>query len=212
MELINYLNKYFYTKQALLDVAKISEQELLNFQYQGVMPLCSYKLNLNLKCDSFLGEHSQEQVIEYYAMGYASWLGIIQSLVTREKIYSVFVKRYKTTIEQLREQGHCSDNAKITTDIDQHLKEEWGHFLSGTYGLCTKSGLPEDIAAKEFAILEINEITEESELNIAPLTQLTNAINLLDSASALFAPHERPTSSRHRLVNEMRRKYRLKNQ
>lgn len=210
MELIKYLNAYFYTKQQLLDVAKISKQELLNFQYQGVMPLCSYKLNLNTKCDSFLGEHSQEQEIEYYAKGYASWLGIIQSLGTTESIYEVFVKRYKSSIDYLKEQGHCSNNPKISTNIDQHIEQEWEHFLSGTYGLCTQSGLPEDIAAKEFSILEINEITEESELGIAQLNQLTKAINLLDSASALFAPHERLASSRHRLVNEMRRKYRLK--
>ncbi len=46
-------------------------------------------------------------------------------------------------------------------------------------------------------------------LNEEQLNRLTNAVNLLDASSALFAPHERLTSSRHRLVNEVRRKFRL---
>ncbi|MFC3646483.1 DUF6058 family natural product biosynthesis protein [Planctobacterium marinum] len=36
------------------------------------------------------------------------------------------------------------------------------------------------------------------------------AVNLLDKSSSLFAPHERLSSSRFRLVNETRCKYKLK--
>ncbi len=53
------------------------------------------------------------------------------------------------------------------------------------------------------------ELSEQTALNEAQLNQLTNAVNLLDCASSMFAPHERLKSSRHRLVNEIRRKYRL---
>ncbi|MCJ8295556.1 MAG: DUF6058 family natural product biosynthesis protein, partial [Colwellia sp.] len=90
-----------------------------------------------------------------------------------------------------------------------HINEEWYLFLSGIYGLCTKTGLPEDIAAKEFSILEINELSELDDLTDQQINKLTVAVNLLDSASSLFAPHERLRSSRHRLVNEVRRKYQL---
>ncbi len=89
----------------------------------------------------------------------------------------------------------------MTTELNQHIKEEWSHFINGVYGLYTKSGLPEDIAAKELS--ELNELTSDE------MTKLTLAVNLLDKASSLFAPHERLRSSRHRLVNETRRKYRL---
>ncbi|WP_241210137.1 DUF6058 family natural product biosynthesis protein [Vibrio splendidus] len=34
--------------------------------------------------------------------------------------------------------------------------------------------------------------------------------NLLDSVSSLFAPHEKLKSSRHRLVDEVRCKYKLR--
>ncbi len=210
MELINYLSRYFLTKQELLVAAKITEQELSHYQKLEVMPKCSYKLQLNVASTSFFGLHNKEQEVEYYAKGYISWLAIVQSLNDAQSIYSLFETRYKTAIEQLRLQGHDSKNDKINASLDLHIKEEWQHFLDGIYGLCTKSGLPEDIAAKEFSILEINELTaktESAELTEQQLSQLTRAVNLLDSASAFFAPHERLNSSRHRLVDEVRRKY-----
>jgi hypothetical protein len=210
VELIKYLNKYFFTKQELLDITKITEQDFSKYQENGVMPKCSYKLSLNIKSDSFFGLHDDEQEIEYYAKGYSSWLAIIQSLNSTKEVYSVFASRYKMAIESLKGQGYSSNNSKVSSEINEHIKEEWSHFLNGIYGLCTKSGLPEDIAAKEFSILVINELSENNTLTPEQLNKLDLAVELLDSASSLFAPHERLKSSRHRLVNEVRRKYQLK--
>lgn len=209
MELIKYLNEHFVTKQELLDNSKVTEHELLKYQAERLMPTCSYRLTLNLKSESSLGLHDEEQQIEYYAKGYCSWLAIIQSLNSAEIIYSVFANRYKEAVERLKAGGHCSSSININSGIDKHIKQEWDHFLQGTYGLCTKSGLPEDIAAKEFSILEINELSKTKELSSEQINSLTLAVNLLDSASSLFAPHERLQSSRHRLVNEIRQKYKL---
>ena len=55
MELIKYLNEHFLTKQELLDMTKVTEQDCLKYQKQRVMPKCSYKLSLNIHCDSFFG-------------------------------------------------------------------------------------------------------------------------------------------------------------
>jgi hypothetical protein len=209
MELINYLNEHFFTKQQLLDVAKISPLDLLSYQQQGLMPKCAYQLSLQLQSDSFFGLHNEEQTIEYYAKGYASWLGIIQSSNSAGAVFEVFATRYKMALERLKQQGHWTSNPKVNAELDAHIKQEWGHFLDGIYGLCTQSGLPEDIAAKELAILEINEWLEEGELTQAQISQLRLAVNLLDSASSLFAPHERLKSSRQRLINEVRRQYKL---
>lgn len=209
MKLIKYLNDHFITKQDLLEITKVTEADFSKFQENRVMPKCSYRLNLNLRSDSFLGLHTNEEEIEYYAIGYSSWLALIQTLASTEAIYSVFVNRYKSALEQLKHRGHNSNDPKITSELNDHLKDEWGHFLDGTYGLCTKSGLPEDIAAKELSILEINELSSLEELSLKQMEKLKAAVNLLDSASSLFAPHERLKSSRHRLINEIRRKYKL---
>jgi uncharacterized small protein (DUF1192 family) len=207
--LINYLKDNFLTLQALLDWVKIDESELRQYQDANIMPKASYRLTVDLNCDSFFGPHKESQILEYYAKGYASWLGMIKSLKDERLIYGEFARRYRDAIALLQSQGHSSANPKMSSALPQHIEAEWGHFIQGIYGLCTRSGLPEDIAAKELAIVQITELTEKGALNTDELERLTRAVNLLDTASAHFAPHERVKSSRHRLVDDIRRAYRL---
>ncbi|ATD01511.1 DUF6058 family natural product biosynthesis protein [Pseudoalteromonas spongiae] len=209
MELINYLNEHFYTKQQLLELSKIPESVFEQWQSNGLMPKCSYKLALNVESDSFFGIHAEAHTVEYYAKGYTAWLGNLQSISDERSAYDLFSRRYQNAIAELKAQGFASQNSKVNDGLSQHIESEWQHFQNGIYGLCTQSGLPEDIAAKEFAIVIINELTEQENLTNAQLTQLDQAVNLLDGASALFAPHERNNSSRHRLVDKVRRKYQL---
>jgi hypothetical protein len=64
-------------------------------------------------------------------------------------------------------------------------------------------------AAKEFAITQINELTEHASLSSDEVGKLQTAVNLLDTANSAFAAPERLKSSRQRLVNEVRRLYQL---
>lgn len=209
MDLIKYLNDNFYTRQELLDVSKITELQFSDFQKQSVMPACSYKLKLNLISDSFFGEHTQSDDIEYYAKGYVAWLGSLQVLSNTKDAYSLFSDRYKIKIKQLNNDGFVSKDTKLNQALDLHIQEEWGHFLNGIYGLCTKSGLPEDIASKEVAITLINALIVKDKLSKDETIELKKAVTLLDNASSFFAPHEREKSSRHRLIDEVRRQYKL---
>ena len=209
MDLIRYLDSHFLTKAELLDKSKLKESELRAFQQLNLMPKCSYQLALSYQCDSFFGEHSEQHKTEYYAKGYTSWIGILKSLKEPQNVYAIFSQRYKDTITSLKEAGFNTKEEKLNAKLDLHIEEEWQHFLSGIYGLCTKSGLPEDIATKELAIAIINETTSLNEEDI-DLKHLESAVNLLDEASSLFAPHERLRSSRHRLIDDVRRQFRLK--
>lgn len=209
LELLSYLKDNFYDKQTLLAKAQISETELLQLQQKQLMPKASYKLELAVNSHSFFGTHLQTEHLEYYAKGYASWLSLIQDLKSKSKVYQAFYSRYSDRIKQLKAQGHQSNANKVNEGLEQHIAEEWQHFLAGTYGLCTKSGLPEDIANKELAILEIEQLTNITELTEQDLKRLTKAVNLLDEASALFAPHERAASSRRRLIDNVREQYKL---
>ncbi|MBV1910467.1 MAG: hypothetical protein KUG78_14280 [Kangiellaceae bacterium] len=209
MELIKYLNENFYTKQQLLDVAKVTKSEFDDFVKQGVMPCCSYNLKVDVLSDSFFGEHKEVKSIEYFAKGYTSWLGLLQALGNKKEAYSIFSTRYKTQLDHLGEKGFISNDPKVNSAIGSHIETEWEHFIKGVYGLCTKSGLPEDIASKELAILIIDGFINRESLNSSEETELTNAVNLLDLSSSLFAPHERKRSSRHRLIDEVRRKFKL---
>jgi hypothetical protein len=95
---------------------------------------------------------------------------------------------------------------------DAHIGAEWRHFLDGTYGLCTRSGLPEDIAAKEAAITLIRALTASGTpqgLDEEARGRLAAAVGLLDRASAPFAPHELARRSRRRYVDEVKKAWAL---
>ncbi|WP_448548491.1 DUF6058 family natural product biosynthesis protein [Thalassotalea fusca] len=209
MHLWKYLTHNFYTKEALLANTKISASELEQWQAQGLAPKASYKISMNVECDSFFGVHQAQESQEFYAKGYTSWLAIVQSNPNETACYANFYQRYLATLDRLSTAGHSTEKAELNECIDAHVKNEWGHFLNGIYGLCTKSGLPEDIAAKELAIAEISELLDYQEKDQQVFERLEKAVNLLDSASAEFAPHERARSSRFRLIDEVRREYGL---
>lgn len=226
MELIKYLSEHCYTKEALLSVSKVTAAQLKTYQELGVMPKSSYKLMVSVSCDSFFGAHEETQKVEYYAKGYASWLGVLQALFEghvqktpqesqlKKEAYGIFYRRYKAELDRLKSLGYVCDEPKLNAGLDEYIEEVWAHFIEGIYGLCTQSGLPEDIAAKAVAIFEINQLSEASEFSVGALSEaklkaLENSVNLLDASSALFAPHERLRSSRHRLVDEIRRQFKL---
>ncbi|MFT5758389.1 MAG: hypothetical protein ACI9LM_003130 [Alteromonadaceae bacterium] len=208
MQLINYLNAHFHTEYTLLKLSNTSAEELLNLQTQQLMPTCSYQLNQSVTCHSFFGGYDAQKHTQYYAKGYVEWLKIIKNS-SPENAFSIFLKRYQKQLNQLKTQGLSCEDDKLNNKLNDHIKSEWQHFLNGTYGLCTRSGLPEDIANKELAILEINRLISLDPLSTEQLQKLNEVVNLLDKSSALFAPHERIKSSRYRLIDQVREKYQL---
>ncbi|NHZ82758.1 hypothetical protein F2P44_26270 [Massilia sp. CCM 8695] len=212
MELIRYLSDGFFTQQQLLAVSGIDAEELAALQRRAMMPRPSYRLRLDVSCDSFFGQHEEHKQMDYYARGYASWIGLLQSLGADSDAFRVFAERYRARLTQLKAAGLCTDNPKLGTGLDEHLREEWRYFLDGSYGVCTKTGLPEDVASKELATMIIREIIGKpagQALSTRDRICLTLAVDLLDTASSQFAPHERERSSRHSLIDEVRKTYQL---
>lgn len=207
MSLTNYLNGNFYCREELLDLGQISQTELEEFQRSNVMPVASYSLVQDIKCDSFFGHYAEQHFTEYYAKGYLLWLRSLISMSCLKEVYSLFCERYRNQLLELDRRGFSCNSPKFNQDLKQHLLIEWGHFLDGTYGLCTVSGLPEDIAAKELAAVIIEELTLLPERTNEQRVSLKNAVQLLDTSSAPFAPHERARSSRRRLVDNVRSVY-----
>ena len=212
MDLIRYLSDSYFTEEQLLAVSGIDPDELAALQQRAMMPQASYRLRIDVHCDSFFGAHQEHKQLVYYAKGYASWIGLLQSLDGESDALRVFAERYRARLTQLKAAGLCTDNPKLNAALDQHLIEEWRHFLEGTYGVCTKTGLPEDIASKELATTIIREIIGkpvEQVLSTRDRVCLTLAVDLLDTASGQFAPHEKERSSRNLLIDEVRKTYQL---
>ncbi len=210
MELIRYLHEHFFSEQQLLAVSGIDLAELAGLQARAMMPQASYRVGMEVRCESYFGPHSEQANMAYYAKGYASWIGLLQSLGSQADALRIFSERYQSRLRQLVQAGMCTKNPQFHAGLQQHLGEEWGHFLAGTYGLCTKTGLPEDIAAKSLSSVIIEEIIanrSEQALTAHDRVCLTLAVDLLDTVSARFAPHERSRSSRQRLIDDVRQTY-----
>jgi len=195
MELIRYLEANYLSEEQLLSASGLHAAELADLQARKLMPQPSYTLQLDIACDSYFGAHAEQAGTRYYAQGYVAWTGTVRALAHEEDGFRVFAGRYLARLEALGGAAHRPD-----------LREEWRHFLSGTYGLCTRSGLPEDIAAKELAAATIRSLSAHgvAELEDTQRERLLAAIDLLDLASSAFAPHERTRSSRHSLVDTLR--------
>jgi hypothetical protein len=206
MELIQYLNEHFFTCEQLLARSGIDARDLEDWQARRMMPRASYRLRLQIGCDSFFGPHMEEHALDYFAKGYVEWIATLRSLPNEDAAREEFARRYR---ERLGRAGIAPNSASLSSD--EHIAAEWRHFLDGTYGLCTVTGLPEDIAAKEVAIAVIREMDVENyrALDENSRVRLRQAVDLLDTASAPFAPHEAARSSRRRYVDDMRKAYDL---
>ena len=209
MKLLHYLDQNLYTLEQVLDLSNIEISDFRRLQAQRMMPKYSYELSLNLTCHSYFGEHQESCDVEYYAKGYVKWLVDISNKHTEEQAFSLFEKRYRQQLSTLNSMGYRSHIDEFNSELSTLITEQWKHFISGIYGLCTKSGLPEDIATKEIAITIIESLDAQKVLSVEDRQHLRNAINLLDQASSLFAPHERLRSSRYSLVDQVRKKYDL---
>lgn len=200
MELIDYLTTHFLTRAQLLAACATDDAHLDAFTRAGAMPAPSYRTRVRIDCTSFFGAHAQDHVVDWYARGYAEWLRML--LDGAGEPYALFAARYRAALDALP-LFRAVPAPELAADA--HLRSEWRHFLDGTYGLCTRTGLPADIAAKELAIRVIRALTEESPPSGSRgRDHLAAAIDLLDRAASPFAPHERPRSSRARYVDALR--------
>jgi hypothetical protein len=205
MDLLSYLNQHFYTKTQLLEKSQISAVDFNQYQQKAMMPSASYLLSI--KCDSFFGEHNEAQASEFFPKAYVSWLTDLTAMPDAQTAFEVFSSGYKSQLQKLNDFGLYSVDDKFNKNLNNHIKQEWQHFLKGTYGVCTQSGLVEDIATKELSTSNINELISNKELSGQKRKQLQISIDLLDSATSLFAPHERQNSSRVKLIEYVKNSY-----
>ncbi|WP_322400705.1 DUF6058 family natural product biosynthesis protein [Massilia luteola] len=200
MELIAYLHTHFLTRAQLLAACAADGARLDAFTAAGTMPAPSYRLKVRIDCTSYFGAHAADHATDWYARGYVDWLCML--LDGSADPYALFAARYRAALDA---QPLYRTIPAAALAAEPHLRSEWTHFIAGTYGLCTRSGLPEDVAAKELAIHVIRASTDgDRPLDGAELERLAAAVDLLDRASSPFAPHERSRSSRARYVDALR--------
>ncbi|MEM9103037.1 MAG: DUF6058 family natural product biosynthesis protein [Pseudomonadota bacterium] len=210
INLFKYLSSNFLTFDELIKISSSSQELIEDLIDKKKMPKASYTLHLNSQCHSFFGENHTQESILFFAKGYTYWLGLLQNKTFDAKQY--FKQEYIHELSELEKIFGAIEMEKYSVSLNAHLEQEWEHFLAGIYGLCTRSGLPREIARKEYAIDKIKKLTDDGKqlvLNTGDKQELSRAIKLLDEVSALFAHHEIDKSSREKYINVMRKQYGL---
>lgn len=208
MSLLTYLFEHFYGEEQLVQRAGISQKQLQLWQSQALVPLPAYRVMCKVSCESFFGEYQEQQSLSFYAKGTIDWLQQVAKLSDADQAYAIFKSEYQQVLDKLTNVfGHEFFNT-INLD-DDHITSQWQHFLNGTYGLCTKSGLAHDIATKEVCLGVIKALFKKVSLDEHQRKRLKDAVAMLDQASAYFAPHERAKSSRCHYIEAA---YKLLNQ
>lgn len=196
LPLLDYLQQHFYHEQQLLDKAAICQAKLQQLQNDNVFPQASYQLQVHTHCRSFVTEARLAEHICFYPKSMLNWLTILEQLPTPEQAFGYFCQQYQQQLSDLRALGLSSDNPCFNQALPEHLEHEWQHFLAGTYGLCTKTGLPVDIASKELSMDIIKTLLPLPTRCDTQQKTLEKARQVFAQSCADFAPHELPLSSR----------------
>ncbi|WP_196766435.1 DUF6058 family natural product biosynthesis protein [Pseudoalteromonas luteoviolacea] len=200
LALIKYLTEYFYTGSELLNRSNVSESEFTQLQTRSIMPKASYKLDMSLTCHSYFGSHDSQQLVYFYPKAYTDWLKKCVRYDTQQEALTEFSRLFYQAKDTLSEDIFWLDDNKIMTAFDEFIAQQWPHFLAGTYGVCTKRGLPFDILSKELAVTTIRFLLDKTSLSVTEQAHLSRAVSCLKKVGSQFAPHERALSQQHQLL------------
>ncbi|MFB9158963.1 DUF6058 family natural product biosynthesis protein [Chromobacterium violaceum] len=201
--LLDYLHTYFLSEPQLLFRCGLAPERLAELQREGRAPLPSYRLRCAGAVTSYFGEQALDGELAWYPQAMAEWL-IAADHADAATLRARFERRYRAELARLAEQGLPA------AEPVRGLDEEWAHFLAGSYGVCTRHGQVEQIAAKGAMVDLIDRLTDRQTRPALPEPErilLRRAVDLLDETEAWFAPHERAASSRARCVDGVRRRY-----
>ncbi|KAF7765063.1 hypothetical protein PCIT_b1200 [Pseudoalteromonas citrea] len=200
-----YLQRNFLSQAQLIAQANISEAAFYKLLEQGAIPKPSYQLGFSLSCHSYFGEHTVPNTqCTYYAQGCVQWITDVRALSNEQTIYAHFKGCFLREYEALKIQGYVRNDAAKSMMLDSYINEQFHYFIAGTYGVCTRTGRVAEIVKKEVAIKTIQHLSGIDKLTEGEMTTLQRAIDLLDEASAYFAPHEYAASSRSKYIDALR--------
>lgn len=215
--LLNYLYQEYLETSEFCKLANIQPAELSSLQKAKIMPNASYNLDINLHAKSYVAQKIENKCYQFYRKSQLIWLTIIdqRNILTEEAAQQYFKTQYEMAVADflLSElaKNVCKNYPQSQWGLSP-IDETWQHFLDGTYGLCTRSGMPNEIFLKQIYVRYIDFLNQKytpntmgTELRIV----LSKAVNALDKVESDFAPHEVAHSSRQRCITNIKKDYSL---
>lgn len=215
--LLNYLYDCYYETTQFCTAAQIDQVRLKELGVARIIPDASYIVDVELNSESFVAKHREAQQHKFYLKGHVEWVAQIsdKNISTENAARHYFETQYNLAIDEFL----ASELGEKIVNIYPRSKwslsdysETWQHFLDGTYGLCTRTGLPREIFLKHIYIRFIEFVTAANQpKNISSdlLDLLGEAVEALDKVESDFAPHEVRQSSRQRCIIDIKKEYSL---
>lgn len=215
--LLNYLTKNFYEEAVFLKAAQIGIEELQWLTQNRQMPKPSYVLENEADSVSFICNFEEKETYRFHLKNHIQWINSLKSLHldTENRAKSYFQSRYNNAVELFFSgtlgTGLIQIEPRMTEAFDEtKFNATWQYFLDGVYGVCTRSGMPENIFLKQVYAMFIDFFTEKFTAHDMPTEHretLMIVVNLLDEVESDFASHEVHETSRQRCILDVRKKY-----
>ncbi|MCV0426646.1 MAG: hypothetical protein K5905_14350 [Roseibium sp.] len=214
--LLNYLYTNFLEEQEFAARCALSMAELGSLYACRVIPEPSYRYSANGCVKSFFEPHEDQTTYRFQLKGHVHWYNDITRLgITDEAAAkSYFATRYKTAKDTFLSGPLGSALCQSATTVDSmfnadHEIATWEHFLEGTFGVCTRDGLPETIFLKQAGVRFVEALISYPDFGNRPedLHLLRQIVDLLDEVESDFAPHEVAQSSRQRCIIDIRDRF-----
>ncbi len=215
--LLTYLYANFFDENSFLSETKLSAEKLHALISNRTMPSASYTLSNFAGSSSFLGKMAEKKTYRFYLKGYGSWADTVRNLdIENEDMARCYFKTQYKAAQKVFMAGSLGKQIRylVPNILDEYGQERfsatWDNFLDGVYGVCTRTGLPENIFLKQMTasfIEQFVQIRTPEAISKSERETLRRAVNLLDQVESDFAPDEVQHSSRQRCIIDVREAY-----
>ena len=228
MEFMAYINRYFISEEKLQELLGLTHELFLKYQKLGAIPKCSYHIlnNHQVSTDIF-GEREITGGVpgKYYPKAVVDWVNRAKSVLEmlpeeeienrlKENFYSDYISVFKQLkdLKMLYPHFFNSEDELLIEPLEKQAESTWKEHLKGTYGICVVN--PIDVSAiiqKQVAVTRLIQITDngqKAEFSKEEKEAFIDASKTYDKAAMPFSPVDYPTSSRKRLLDDV--KLRLK--
>ncbi|GAC20375.1 DUF6058 family natural product biosynthesis protein [Paraglaciecola arctica] len=225
-DLQNYLDHHYQTSELFANTCAISPEELDILLSQQLIPAPSYNVISDKKCISqAFGELNSTglRIEKYFHPGNKFWVTL--AVETKTKVGSVqahadLKERFKQNFAAELKILNCkifplqdsfTENGSIISDcLGARTDVAWDYFLKGVFSLCVADpSSVQSIATKEVlqeALITLTQNGVKTDFNMEEKNHILNLIDQYEQAAMPFSPVEYPTSSRKRLVEDLRAK------
>ena len=223
-ELNHYLERHFLNEVQLTRAGAISIDELDALIHDRLVPAPSYEVTEagNL-CSFVFGEMAAPGATpgRYFPPSQLIWIDRARHAIARDakedaqiRLKAQFTTNFATALATLnlstwRLRDSFDDHgAPIDDGLLARTEAAWEHFLNGTFGLCVANAMSEaHIEYKEVLQEKLTKISDNGRQTVfsPQLAQATHELIDAYAAAAMpFSPIEYASSSRKRLVEDLR--------